>query len=130
MRGSPKVVLVVDRAFGDRIAELSKQFAVWAVDSPENTPVIRRCWSHGQQDGLGVTSFVAGENESPEEMCDRIASTVDEHHGKFSQDPPWCEIEVYGVSLSPTLRAVFEEMGASEFEPTPDGFLCRRLSSS
>jgi hypothetical protein len=73
---------------------------------------------------------VPSDNESPEEICAQIASTVDEHHGEYSQDPPWSEIKVYSAMLSPALRAVLVAIGASEFESTPDGFLCRRPSPS
>jgi hypothetical protein len=76
--------------------------------------------------GPGITSFLAIEGESQEEMCSRLAGDVDEHHGEFSHDPPWSEILVFGVPLSERLRASFTELGASQFEITQDGFICRR----
>ncbi|RKG88136.1 hypothetical protein D7W82_11470 [Corallococcus sp. CA049B] len=128
-----KVGIVVDQGCGDRVAELARVFHVWVVKSRENTPVIQSVWKSGLVDeavdplSVGVTSFAAIEGESPEAMCARIAGTVDEHHGEFSHDPPWSEIEVFGVKLTPTLRHVFEELGATACTPTQQGFVCRRL---
>jgi hypothetical protein len=59
-------------------------------------------------------------------MCARIAGDVDEHHGEFADDPPWSEIAVYGAALDERLRAVFAELGATDFELLDDGFVCRR----
>jgi hypothetical protein len=130
---SYRVGLVVDRNFGDRISDVAKSFHVWAVESPINTPVIRQFWDaeRGKPEedpfGSGITSFKASEVETAEEMCTRIAGDIDEHHGEFAHDPPWSEIAVYGVTLNERLREVFAELGATEFEPTSGGFICRRL---
>lgn len=127
-----KVGLVVDPGFGDRVAELARTFHVWVVESRENTPAIQRVWKSGLVEAaadplaVGVTSFVALEGESPEAMCARIAGDVDVHHGEFSHDPPWTEIEVFGVKLTATLRHVFDELEATACTPTQKGFVCRR----
>ncbi|MHA7634117.1 hypothetical protein [Corallococcus sp. M7] len=131
-----KVGIVVEQGFGDRVAELARVFHVWVVESRENTPVIQGVWKSGLVDAaadplaVGVTSFAAIEGESPEAMCARIASAVDEHHGEFAHDPPWSEIEVLGVKLTSTLRQVFEELGATVCTPTPEGFVSRRHGSN
>ncbi len=127
-----KVGLVVDRRFGARISAVARSFHVWVVESQENTPVIQEVWrserSEPESDplGRGVTSFGASEQESPEEICARIVGDVDEHHNEFAHDPPWSEIEVFGVKLSPRLQDVFMEIGATAFEGTPNGFIGRR----
>ncbi|NNC19208.1 hypothetical protein HRD49_17350 [Corallococcus exiguus] len=131
-----KVGIVVDQGFGDRVAELARAFHVWVVESRENTPVIQGVWKSGLGDAaadplaVGVTSFAALEGESPEAMCARIAGDVAEHHGEFAHDPPWSEMEVFGVKLTSTLRHVFEELEATACIPTPEGFVCRRLLPS
>ncbi len=130
--GPHKVGLVVERNFGQRIATLARLFHVWSIESPSNTPFIQQFWDGGQKvsesDSLssGITSFVADDKESPEEVCARIAGDVDEHHGEFAHDPPWSELEVFGVKLSTRLREVFTDIGATTFEPTQEGFICRR----
>lgn len=127
-----KVGLVVDRNFGQRVAALARSFHVWIIESPGNTPFIKAFWNGEPQspDGdplaSGITSFTADDKESPEDACARIAGDVDEHHGEFAQDPPWSELEVFGVKLSDKLMEAFNAIGATSFEPTPDGFICRR----
>lgn len=127
-----RVAIVVDRAFGARLAGLAANRHVWIVESPANAPAIRQVWDDpgsGDEDdplGPGVTSFAANESETAEGMCTRIAGDVAEHHSEASHDPPWDEIEVIGVPLSARLRQVFESIGATVFEHTADGFVCRR----
>ena len=130
-----KVGLVVDRNFGHRIAPLARSFHVWIIESPGNTPFIKQFWDSEQQVAgcdpltVGITPFAADDKESSEEACARIAGDVDEHHGEFAQDPPWSEIEVFGIKLNTTLREVFQAIGATTFESTQDGFICRRAGS-
>jgi hypothetical protein len=127
-----KVGLIVDRNFGPRIARLAQSFHVWAIESPANTRFIREFWKSESQTSeryplaTGITSFVAGDNESPEQACARIAGDVNQHHGEFAHDLPWSELQVFGVELSEIVREVFKEIGATTFEPTSDGFICRR----
>ena len=123
---------MVDRNLGEGLATLARSFHVWVVESPSNTPAIQRFWTMDRLDpnaGLidrGITSFAANEGESVEEMCVRIAEDIDEHHGEFAHDPPWTEIEVFGVPLSKRLEDVFIQLGATHFEPSREGFICRR----
>jgi hypothetical protein len=127
-----KVVIVVERAFGSRLAALASDRHVWIVESPVNTPAMRQVWdapASGDEDdplGPGVTSFAATDAETPEAMCARIADDVAEHHSDASHGQPWAEIEVIGVPLSPLLRQVFENIGGTVFQQTADGFVCRR----
>ena len=129
---SRKVGLILDRNFGPRIDGLAQTFHVWVVESPTNKPFIQRFWQSGQSDihsdplELGITSFGAYEDEPPEATCARLAADLDEHHGDFAREPPWSEIEVFGARLNPLSRQAFEEIGATSFEPTRDGFICRR----
>lgn len=127
-----RVGLIVDRNFGDRISDLARAFHVWVIASPRNSPVIRAFWngqSRGHDEDLlasGITSFDATDQESPEDSCVRMASELDEHHGEFSHDPPWSEIAVFGAKLSASVKNAFAEIGATSFESTSDGFVCRR----
>jgi len=127
-----RVAIVVDRAFGFRLAALAANRHVWIVESPTNIPAIRQVWdgtaSGDEEDplGPGVTSFAAKESESTEAMCARVADDVAEHHGEQGHDPPWSELEIVGVPLSARLRQAFEEIGATWVQPTAEGFVCRR----
>jgi hypothetical protein len=127
-----KVGLVVDRNFATRIDDIARLFHVWIVSSPNNTPAIDRfCEAERGEPaadplGSGITTFEASELESAAEMCARIAEDIDEHHNELAHDPPWSEIEVYGVALDVRLRGLFTELGAMECERTDHGFVCRR----
>lgn len=127
-----KVGLVVDRQFGERVRELARSFHLWVIESPQNSPMARQVWTDepagpfGDALGSGVTTFEAGEDESTEEICARLAGDIDEHHGEHAHTPPWTEIEVFGAALSPGLREIFGDLGVTSFEPTPSGFICRR----
>jgi len=123
-----RVAIVVDRAFGAQLHELSRSRHVWVVESPANASVIHEIWrdtSH-ENGGSGVTSFKNNTDLSVEEICIGIVPVVEEHHGEFSSHPPWSELEVVGVPLTQTLQSAFEDVGASSFEATPRGFICRR----
>jgi hypothetical protein len=127
------VAVVVDRAFSDRLSELARLRHVWVVESPTNTAAIRDIWQGMSAESCpqsGVTSFEDDANQSAEELCADIVGVVDEHHGEFSSDPPWSEIDVFGVALTPALRTVFEGIGSSGFESTTDGFVCRRATEA
>jgi hypothetical protein len=127
-----KVGIVVDRLFGNRIVDVARSFHVWVVESLDNMSAIQQVWESNLSDsksdplGPGVTTFVASEEETPEAICARIVYDVEAHHGEFAHEPAWSEIEVFGVKLSPALKKVFEEIGATAFESTQDGFICCR----
>jgi hypothetical protein len=130
-----KVAIVVDRAFGDRLPALARSRHVWVVGSSANTAVIRGIWQDTPAEARcsmrnGATSFVDNADLSAEEICAGIAGVVDEHHGELSSDPPWSEIEVFGVGLTPTLRSAFEGIGASAVDSTTDGFVCHRARAA
>ncbi|HMR80189.1 MAG TPA: hypothetical protein PKD61_34010, partial [Polyangiaceae bacterium] len=78
---------------------------------------------------IGITLYEADPQDSPAEICVRFSEKLKAYHGEFAHDPPWSEIEVYGVSLSPELESVFRELGATAFESTIDGFICRRSTA-
>ncbi|HEY4243550.1 MAG TPA: hypothetical protein VGM88_27245 [Kofleriaceae bacterium] len=118
-----KIGLVLDPAFGPRILALARSCHVWVVASPDNSPVIREVW---QELGPAVTSFKRAPGEPLQHQCAAVADLIEAHHGEHAQDPPWSEIEVFGVALDDELRDVFADLGATAFEATRDGFVARR----
>ena len=124
-----RVAIVVDRNFGERLRELSRHCHVWACKTPDNLHVAVQLWaekSGGYSFEAGVTIFNVSAEATPEAMCRDILWTVDLHHGEYSHDPPWSEIEVVGAALTPPLRAGLEDYGVEDFEERPDGFLAIR----
>jgi hypothetical protein len=133
MTASPhRVGIVLDPEFGGRLSQLARQFHLWVVASETNAPAIRdsrgdaTATETGDPLASGVTSFEPFPGESSEDLCVRILETVDDHHGDLAHDPPWSEIEVHGLGLTPRLRSLFTEFGAEEFTPTASGFIARR----
>lgn len=127
-----RVSIVVDRDYGERILQLAKSSHVWVVDSLDNRPMVERFWREGRLNekadpfDWGITMFEAESEESPQMSCARILWDVEDHHGKFSQEPPWLEIEVHGAPLDNRLRGLFLELGVVSFEGRSGGFIGRR----
>lgn len=118
------VALVVDRTFGERLLPLAQRLHVWVCDTPINDAAAEEAgaaippgavWNE-----VGVTTFRAGPNDTPEEMVIGRILDIDEHH------PNWTQVEVYGVWLTDDVRAAWQEYRADEFWETPEGFCCSR----
>lgn len=116
------VSVVLDRAFGSRLSELLGP--VWIVDSPVNRAIAEelRTQFPTRNHLDGVTTFKAGETDSPEEMLIANLGTIDLHHGFYSADPPYTALEVVGVGLTPTIAAALEDFGFDSFLVTTVGF--------
>jgi hypothetical protein len=125
-----KVYIVVDRSFGERLASLPQGVPIWIVDTPVNTPVARRLWK--EREGTenphltGITTFHGSGAIAPESILVDELDTIDLHHGSFSADPPYTQLEVFGARLCEETRTELSQYGFDEFEVTPDGFRCSR----
>ena len=97
-----KVCVVVDRNFGERLAQVAVGVPVWIVDTSSDKDAIRRIWNaNPTQDHLsGVTSFSDMESASAEELFLMEIETIDLHHGAYSADPPYPLIEAFGAPLT------------------------------
>lgn len=132
MTAPHRIGIVLDPEFGRRLSQLARQFHLWVVVSDANTPAIRDSWRDeatketGDPLASGVTSFEMSPGESREDVCARLLETVDDHHGEHAHEPPWSEIEVYGLAITPRLQSLFTDFGAEEFTATASGFIARR----
>ena len=117
----------MDEHFGERLEHLPAREPVWIVESPANTPVVKRLWAERPQDNhlTGITLFRAGA-ESREALLLGILGPVDLHHGEYSADPPYPELEVYGVGLSEEIGEALREFEFATFRPTAEGFVAAR----
>jgi hypothetical protein len=120
-----KVYLVVDPRFGERLTSLPCGKPVWIVDSPVNTPVIRRLWSERPAGShlTGITSFVGSGSGIPDEDVIGQLDTIDLHHCEYSADPPYAEIEVIGAAPSDDAVQRLEELGFRLGATTEGGFI-------
>src|SRR3954463_12317750 len=95
------VHIVVDPAFGERLATVPVGEPVWIIESALNTPVAHRLWAERPKDYRdGITTSVADADSVPESELIRILDTVDEHHGEYSAEPPYSLLDVIGCSPS------------------------------
>jgi hypothetical protein len=121
------VRIVVDREFGERLAELRDDVPVWIVGSSDNTAVVQRLRAERQtQDHLtGITVF----NDFAGTAADLLRSqldNVDLHHGVYSANPPCTVLEVIGVELDQTIELSLSPHGFTRFMRSPLGFIGTR----
>jgi hypothetical protein len=131
MQKSPYTVLVVlDRKFGERLTTLPPGVPAWVIDSPVNTPIVHRIRTERPaQDHLtGITCFSGFEGGSPEDLLLNELDMIDLHHGSYSADPPYTKIEIFGVSLTNTIKDALVEYGFDNFQSGIDGFSATRSS--
>jgi len=125
-----KVAIVVDRSFGERLADLAVNQPVWVVDSVVNTPKaeqltkLRRSPNHL----TGITIFRPGTDASPEDDLLTEFPTIDLHHGPYSAKPPYTVIEVFGTFPTAAIKSMLAEYGFSDFQLTAGGFIAKRES--
>src|SRR5436190_11001723 len=117
------VRIVVDREFGERLAELRNDVPVWIVGSRVNTAVVRRLWAERQtQDHLtGITVFDDFAGTAADLLRSQL-DNIDLHHGVYSADPPCTVLEVIGVELDKTIELSLAPHGFTNFMPSPLGF--------
>jgi hypothetical protein len=118
------VALVVDPMFGDRLSGIAPGTPVWIADTPGNRLAVERHWAQhsGQSASEGVTAFKVDPTGTPEDWCASVLPDVDLHHGRLSHDPPYSVIDVYGVPLTPALRAALGDFGFRSVLARDGGF--------
>jgi len=126
-----KVYVVVDREFGEKLAELVRGVPVWIVDTPTNKPVAQRFWNERPDENhlTSITTFNDLNSLSPEEMLLGHLDTIELHHGSHSADPPYTVIEVFGTQLTANAKSVLSEYGFNAFHITSTGFTASRLKA-
>jgi hypothetical protein len=119
-----KVYIIVEREFGEKLAELERGVPVWIVDTPTNKPVAQRFWNeHPDEDHLtGITTFNDLSSLSTGEMLLDQLETIELHHGSHSANPPYTVIQVFGTQLTPNVKSALAEYGFNSFRTTPAGF--------
>jgi hypothetical protein len=113
-----RVFVVVDREYGQRLTALTQEGPVWAVDTPANRAVAQHIWdaepnrSHLQ----GITIFKFPKDGSPEDILVNELDTIDLHHGTYSANPPYTELDVIGTAITPRLRTELGQFGSMTFK--------------
>lgn len=127
-----RVIVVVDRDYGQRLLALPPDVPVWIVDTPNNVPAIKQRWVESPEGNhlTGVASFKTSADRTPEQMFLEDFDTVDLHHGAHSADPPYTVLEVIGVSATAAIKAELAKYGFQDYEVTEAGFIARRSLAS
>lgn len=110
------VAIVLDPRFGTRLVDLAQRMPVWIAGTPENSGVAEALWRGDEAIRASgrfheVTTFVVNSAASPEELLVSILDTVDLHHGKYSQDPPYGCIEAFGALPTESIRQELGRLG-------------------
>lgn len=113
------VALVLDSAFGDRVAALAQQMPVWVVSSPVNDQAVRLARTN--VDEGRITTLHQRSGEVPVNLLARAVYAIDEHHGEVSQAVAYDTLWVYGTTekLSQEIAA---ELGFKSITAIADGF--------
>ncbi len=143
MAGAPyKVYIVVDREFGDKLAEIEGA-PVWIVDTPINKAVVRRLIGKVEHLPSKITLAPASRPltklvlareaaSSPEDILLGQFDTIDLHHGVYSANRPYTVIEVVVFCGYESWAIVYARMklwteyGFDEFFASPAGFTAKR----
>lgn len=125
-----RVVVVLDRAYGERLRALWAGQPIWIELSPLNEPVVHEIWeqSHEPSHLTGITGLKFDPAVSPEERLLADLDTIDLHHGAYSSSTPYTELNVLGCPLNNRIRGALAELGFADFEEQDLGFVARRTS--
>ena len=120
-----KVILVLDRNYGEELSHRAAESHVWLIDSVANRGAASdyRALHGGSKD---VTTFTAADDDSPSETCLKVLDQIDLHHGEYSSNPPYSVLEVVGTGFSGPVKVAVEKLGFSRVEPTVNGFKASR----
>lgn len=123
-----KVALVFEPEYGRKLAPLAAVSHVWVVDTPANRAAASEYWAQnpGHKVEAGITTFKYSEGASRLGAYLGILATVDLHHGTYSSNPPYSELEVIGVPLTDEAKSATRDLGFMRFEPTAEGFRATR----
>ena len=118
------VTIVVDPIYGGKVSTLSERIHVWLADTPPNRAAAEQVWRTRPDGDLesGVTTFKVAAGASPEQWVLDILSTVLEHHGEYSHDPPLSFVDIIGVERSPNLTEALISAGLTDFTRRSDGW--------
>ena len=121
------VGLIVDPAFGDRVAALAERMPVWIADSAANRAaaeaVRARHMAAGRPSQDSVPVFRVDPADSPATWAIDVLGDIHLHHGEHSHDPPYTAIEIVGARPEPDLVAALAEYGLPQIQPRPNGFV-------
>ena len=129
------VHVIVAADYGERLRGVPADEAAWVADTSTNHTVIKSIWASypvepDRNHLTGITSFQVDADETPEDWLLGVLGAVEDHHGEYSQTPPYSILRVIGTVLTPRIRAQLESYDFVKFEDLPDGFVAHKPAVS
>jgi hypothetical protein len=123
-----RVTVILDCEFGERLRALQPGMPIWIELSPTNEPTVRALWKGHPEPNhlLGITGLKFQPGISAEDRLLGELDMIELHHGPYSTNEPYTELEVIGCALRPSIRAALAELGFDHFEEQEQRFLARR----
>ena len=131
---APSIVhVIVAPDYGEGLRGLPADEAAWVADTPTNHGVINSIRTSNPAEPhrgylTGITSFKVAADKTPEDWLLGVLNPIEEHHGQYSQTPPYSVLRVVGTVLTPRIRAQLESYGFVKFEDLRDGFVAYKLT--
>jgi hypothetical protein len=114
-----RVVVVVDPALGDKVAELRATAPVWVVNSQINAAA----WGRAESLEPNSTMFAAVDQEARADNLIAQLDDIDLHFGVDSYpENPYVGIRVTGLALSDEVEAALKQYGFDDFRWADGGF--------
>jgi len=119
-----QVFVIIDRDYGQSLAELAQRGPVWIIDTVANRIAAQQIWAANPNRSHldGVTTFKFDKRISSEDILINELDTIDLHHGAYSANPPYTVLEVIGTGITARLRIELSQFGFDEFHETAQGF--------
>jgi hypothetical protein len=109
---SNRVILVVDRLYGQQITALPTSAGLWIIDSPENRPHIAELKAKFTSDVSGDLTWFGDLPEiSPTRRAADEIESIEEHYGEHAQRPAYSHLTIVGASPEVELLAAAEGFG-------------------
>ena len=116
------VALILKPVAESLLKQLPPLTATWIASNPEMQSTIAAAHSMG----LEVTELFPN-GDTPAQWLSNHLDSLDQHYNQFSQQPPYSQLLVFGVSHSPSLLQFLSEFGFKTSHPTPFGFIVSKL---
>lgn len=121
-----QVVLVLSDTFASQLADLARQYRVWAGRTPVTERVTRDFWeAHPPIQNVdaeaGITLFTRVGN--PEEDLLSIIDTIELHHGLASNGPKVNSLRILGAQPTDAVREAIARLSFTRIELITGGFM-------
>lgn len=106
------ITLVLALDFGERLAEIPADQVIWIVQSDANEEARHKLDTARR---AAVTIFTA-RSVGEEAVLEAAMDMIEDHHDEYSEEGPWRDLAVVGVKLTPHVRELLEDYGATSIE--------------